>query len=133
MVTINSLVFSLILGISGLALDQTLKPKDISPAQAKDHLGETATVCGKIVAVSPNKYGAGSLGWPISLEIDKPDPDPVFIIGVMSPKRLKPDEASAEYQGKQVCATGKITELRGVPAIVTTKASEIAIHADVKK
>jgi hypothetical protein len=132
MLALHNLIFCLLLGLPALNPGQTAKPKEIPPAEAKEHIGETATVCGKVVATSIAKYSAGSLGWPISLDLDTPEPKPTFVIGTLSPTRLKPEEVEATYQGKAVCATGKITNVRGVPEINTSKPSEIDFKQDAK-
>jgi len=133
MVAVNNVILCFILGVPVLTLDRTAKPKEIPAAEAKNHIGETATVCGKVVGTSISKYGAGNLGWPVSLDLDKPEPSPVFIIGTLSPKRLKSLDLETAYQGKVICATGKITILRGVPAIITAKPSQIEFKPDVEK
>jgi hypothetical protein len=126
----GKLTFLALLALSAPMLDQAIKPKRIPPADARDHLGETATVCSRVADAAISKYAAGNLGWPITLDLDSPEPNPVFIIGTLSPQHLKPEQVEATYKGKTVCATGKITQVRGVPSILTSKPSEIDIQPD---
>jgi hypothetical protein len=133
MAIISKLILFLLLGLPVLTLGQAAKREQIAAAEAKHHIGETATVCGKVVAVSISKYAAGNLGWPIFLDLDKPEPNPVFTIATLSSKRLKSAELESTYQGKVMCATGKITSVRGVPEIITSKPSDIEFKPDVSK
>jgi len=116
-----------------LTLGQTAGTKEIPAAEAKDHMGETATVCGRVADANMSRYAAGNYGWPISLALEKPEPHAPFVVGILSPKRLKPDEVKSAYVGKLVCATGKIELVRGVPQILATKPSQVEFRADAKK
>ena len=49
------------------------------------------------------------------------------------PEDAKAAQPESIYSGKQVCVTGKIVKQRGVPQIITSKASEISIQSDEKK
>jgi hypothetical protein len=113
--------------------DKSAAPHRISPADAKNHVGEVATVCGRVADASISKYGVGSMGWPISLDVDGSESNPAFIITTLSPKHLKLEDVQATYQKKTACATGKITLLRGVPAIMTSKLSDVAVQPEADK
>jgi len=65
-------LFSLLLAFSTAA--QTNK---ITAAEAKDHVGEIRTVCGKVVSTH---YASGSKGQPTFLNLDEPYPKEVFTI-----------------------------------------------------
>ena len=130
MTELKSVILCVLLGLPASHPDRPDRPKEIPVAEAKNHIGETATVCGKVVGTSIAKYQAGNFGYPISLDLEKPEPDPVFVIGTLSPKRLNTAEVESTYQGKMICATGKITELRGVPEIITRKPDQIVFKSD---
>ena len=127
------------IGLSGLASaqngapPQNAKPAMVSPADAKDHSGETATVCGKVVDAKINKYGLPSYGKPVMFDLDEPEPDPVFYFVTFGSKDGGPEEAIAAYKGKSVCVTGKITLASGRPYIMAADRSHIKPKAESSK
>ena len=78
--------------------------------------GETATVCGSVVST---QYAPGTKRQPTFLNLDKPYPNQVFTVLIWSENRSKFGTPESEYKGKRICVTGKITEYRNVPEIVT--------------
>jgi hypothetical protein len=102
-------------GLAGLALAQTAvkaAPAKVSPADAKSHLGETATVCGKVVDAQIKDPGMAGRGKPIFYDLDQPQPHPVFYFVAFGPKPggfPEANKAVAAHKDKQVCVTGKIT------------------------
>jgi hypothetical protein len=46
--------------------------KKLTAAEAKDHVGETATVCGSVVST---RYASSTKGQPTFLNLDKPYPN----------------------------------------------------------
>jgi hypothetical protein len=113
---------------------QNPKAQTMTAAEAQNHIGETAIVCGKVVGTRVSKYGVAGWGRPIILALDKPEPNPAFLI-VTWPQNPKPAHPKPEpaYLGKQVCATGKIVKEQGVPQIITSKPSQVTIQSDEKK
>jgi hypothetical protein len=95
---------------------------EITARQAKDHIGETQTVCGKAVST---RYAAGSKGQPTFLNLDEPYPKEIFTILIWGDDRSKFGTPETEYRDKNVCVTGKITSYRGTPEIVATEPSQI--------
>jgi hypothetical protein len=119
-----------LLGVSSLQAGE----QKITTKEAKTHLGETATVCGKVVGTRLSKYSVTSRGRPVSLSLDQPEPNPVFIVITWPPSDpAQPNKAEDSYLGKQVCATGKIVKARGVPEIVIPEPSLIQVQADEAK
>lgn len=51
--------------------------KRITAAEAKDHIGDRATVCGKVASTH---YAKSSKGEPTFLNLDKPYPKEIFTI-----------------------------------------------------
>src|SRR5271168_1274651 len=80
--------------------------KQIHPAEAKNHIGELATVCGKVVST---RYASKSKGQPTFLNLDEPFPKQVFTILIWSNDRDKFGSPESKYRGELVCVTGKIT------------------------
>jgi hypothetical protein len=116
--------------VSDLQASEQMK---ITTGEAKTHVGETATVCGKVVATKISKYKVTSRGRPIILDLDQPEPDPVFFILTWPSDSAKPDQLENTYQGRQVCVTGKIVKARGVPQIITPEPTQIQVQSDEAK
>jgi hypothetical protein len=110
-------LFSLLLAFSTAA--QTNK---ITAAEAKDHVGEIRTVCGKVVSTH---YARGSKGQPTFLNLDEPYSKEVFTILIWSNDRAKFGTPETKYQDAKVCVTGKITSHREKPEIIATEPSQI--------
>ena len=97
----------------------------LSAAEAKNHIGEKATVCGK---VANTYYGARSLNDPTFINLDKPYSTQVFKIVIWGTERSKFGNPEIDYQGKRICVTGEITEFKRIPQIVATNPSQIRIQ-----
>lgn len=80
--------------------------KKLSPGEAKDHIGETATVCG---TVASTRYSTSTRGQPTFLNFDKPYPNQIFTVLIWGNNRSKFGTPEADYKGKEICVTGKIT------------------------
>lgn len=98
--------------------------KKLTTAEAKDHIREQATVCGKVAST---RYAATTRGKPTFLNLDKPYPSQVFTIGIWGENRERFGTPEEKYRDKQVCVTGKITEYRGAPEIVVSDPHDIEI------
>lgn len=97
----------------------------ITAAQAKDHVGEHATVCG---AVASTRFADHSRGQPTFLNIDEPYPNQIFTIVIWGSDRPKFGQPEVTYRGKAVCVTGEITSYRGVPEIAAHDPKQIAVQ-----
>ena len=112
---------ALLLLVGGVSAAQT----KLSAPEAKNHVGETATVCGEVASTH---YAATTKGSPTFLNLDKPYPNQLFTVliwGSDRPKFANPDRV---YMGKHMCATGMIKDFRGVPEIVAHDRSQIAVR-----
>ena len=94
----------------------------ITGAEAKDHVGETRTVCGKVVSTH---YASGSKGQPTFLNLDEPYPKEVFTILIWGSDRAKFGAPETKYKHARVCVTGKITSHREKPEIIATEPDRI--------
>jgi len=97
----------------------------ISAAEAKNHVGEKATVCG---SVASTHYAAGSRGKPTFINLDKPYPSQIFTVLIWGSDRPKFGDPEQTYQNKQICVTGKISDYKGVPEIVAYELSQIKVQ-----
>jgi DNA/RNA endonuclease YhcR with UshA esterase domain len=108
----------LVLGLTPPASAQ----KKLTAGEAKDHVGEAATVCGIVVST---RYAASTKGQPTFLNLDKPYPNQVFTVLIWGEDRRKFGAPENEYRSKKICVTGKITEYRGTPEIVAADPQQI--------
>jgi hypothetical protein len=112
-------VLSAILVLTICTAAQTNK---ITAAEAKNHVGETRTICGKVVNTH---YARGSKGQPTFLNLDEPYPKEAFTILIWDSDRAKFGTPETKYQDVKVCVTGKITRHRERPEIIATEPGQI--------
>lgn len=113
---LSLLLFFLVLGPSSWA------QKKITPAEAKDHVGEVATVCG---SVASTRYAVSTKGQPTFLNLEKPYPNQIFTVVIWGRHRNKFGAPEREYQGKRICVTGKISDYRDRPEMVASDPEQI--------
>ncbi len=104
---------------------QTPQVKKWTAAEAKDHIGEQATVCAKVAST---RYAATTRGKPTFLNLDKPYPGQVFTVLIWGENREKFENPEVKYGDKQICVTGKIIEYRKAPEIVVSKPQNIEVQ-----
>lgn len=96
--------------------------KKITALEAKDHINESATVCGNVVSA---RFSASTKGQPTFLNLEKPYPNQIFTVVIWGSDRAKFGTPETEYKGKRICVTGKIENFRGVPEIVVSDPQQI--------
>jgi len=96
--------------------------KKLTAAEAKDHVGETATVCGNVVS---SRYAASTKGQPTFLNLDKPYPNQIFTLVIWGSNRSKFGRPEVEYNEKRICVTGKISMFRSVPEVAVDDPRQI--------
>jgi hypothetical protein len=129
----NLAVLVCVAGLLSPAYSQSKATPQVSPAAAESHVGQTATVCGTVVGEHMSRYGVGTRGRPITLDLDKPDPDAVFHAVLFSKTNVPPEQLKATYEGKQVCMTGKIAKVGAVPTIMASDPSQFQIQGAKKQ
>ena len=112
-----------LLSIVALAFATAAQTHKISPAEAKDHIGERATVCGKVASTH---FAGRSKGQPTFLNLDEPYPRQIFTILIWGSDRAKFGEPESKYKEQIVCVTGRIESYRSSPQIVATEPGQIA-------
>jgi len=92
--------------------------------EAKNYVGERATVCGPVVDAT---WASSSNGKPTFLNIGNPYPAPDrFTVVIWIQNRGNFPQAPEDYYlGKTICVTGLITEYDGIPEIEVSYPSEI--------
>ncbi len=113
---ILALSFALFLVRSGQA------QKTITALEAKDHINESATVCGNVVSA---RFSASTRGKPTFLNLEKPYPNQIFTVVIWGSNRTKFGTPEIEFKGKRICVTGKIENFRGVPEIAASDPQQV--------
>ena len=98
-----------------------LLAQSISAEEAKQHVGERATVCGRVAS---ERRAPNSKGQPTFLNLDGAYPHQVFTVVVWGEDRSRVGELPLE--GAHLCVKGIITEYKGVPEIVVREKNQIA-------
>jgi hypothetical protein len=120
MISLKSMVmFALLFATIPACHAQT---KRVAPADAKDHVGEHATVCGKVVSAH---YAKTTKGEPTFLNLDEPYPHQIFTILIWGSDRNKFGTPETRYHDAQVCVTGTITSYKGSPEVVASDPGQI--------
>lgn len=90
--------------------------------QAKNHIGENATVCGLVVST---EFAASTQRTPTFLDLDHPRPRQPFTIVIWGDYRDKFGTPEVALANKRLCVTGMIQDFRGTPEIVATDPSQV--------
>jgi len=93
----------------------------MSAADAKNHVGEKTTVCGKAAS---ERTATSSRGEPTFINLDAAYPNQVFTILIWGDDRK--NLGTLPTVGSRVCATGTIQEYRGVPEIVVRNSGQLS-------
>jgi hypothetical protein len=115
-----------LLALAMLCSTQVQAQKSLSTAEARNHIGEKATVCGAVVSTH---YAAQSRGNPTFINLDKPYPNQVFTVLIWGSDRQKFGDPEETYRSKIICVTGKISDYKGVPEIVAYAPSQIEFES----
>jgi len=99
----------------------TGQAQTLTAAQAKSHIGESATVCGKVAG---GRTATSSRGEPTFINLDAAYPNQVFTILVWGDDRKNVGELP--QVGGRVCATGAIQDYKGVPEIVVRSKGQLS-------
>lgn len=94
----------------------------LTAQEAKQHIGEIATVCGTVASA---RYASSTKGQPTFLNLDKSYPDQIFTIVIWGSSRQKFGTPESDYSAKRICVTGKIKEYRGSPEIIADSPKQI--------
>ena len=107
-----------------LAAVPLIAANPISSAQAKDHVGETATVCGKVVDSRYLETGSHVT----FLNFDKPYPNHTFTAFIPAANRGRFRMPEKEFRDKDVCVNGKIQDYRGKPEIILSEPEQVKLQ-----
>jgi len=118
------LAVPLALGCLALATATAQTPR-ITARDAKNHVGKTATVCGKVVGIH---FVSSGKGQPTFVHFEQPYPDQIFTLVIWGSDRSKFGRPEEIYRDKDLCVTGKITSYLGVPEIVANSPSQVQVQ-----
>jgi hypothetical protein len=116
---------ALVLTLVALGTPTHGQGKKFTAAEAKDHIGERANICGRVASA---RYAATTRGKPTFLNLDKPYPNQVFTVLIWGENRDKFGTPEEKYRDKEVCVTGTITQYRGEPEVVVNDPQSIEIQ-----
>lgn len=97
----------------------------ITAEQAKDHVGETATVCGRVASAH---YASKSRGQGTFLNLDRPYPDQIFTLVIWGSNRASFGQPEKRYRNKHVCVTGFISVYRGQPDMTLRSPGQVKVR-----
>jgi hypothetical protein len=97
----------------------------ISAGEAKNHVGQNATVCGDVAST---RYVRSRRGSPTFLNLDKPYPRQIFTVVIWGSDRSRFGRPQESLDGRHICVTGPITLHRGVPETVAHAPSQIKVQ-----
>ena len=127
------IVMICLVGLWQAAHAQEPAPKRIAPADAKNHSGENAIVCGKVVDAQIPRNGLSGHGLPASFYMEEPAAHAIFYFIEFVPGPEATDQPRPDYNGKRMCVSGKISASpTGVPFIMALKHSQVKPEAPTK-
>ncbi len=97
-------------------------PPTYTAAEAADHLGELARVCGVVASA---RYAASVQGRPTFLNLDRAYPRQVFTVVIWGTHRRAFGAPEKALAGRSICVTGTIEEYRGRPEIIARSPAQI--------
>jgi hypothetical protein len=97
----------------------------LTTREAKYHVGEAATVCGKVVGIH---YVSSGKGQPTFIHFDEPYPNQIFTMVIWGSDRPKFGRPEEIYRDRDVCVTGKITSYLGIPEIVASNPKQVQVQ-----
>ncbi|MCK4410231.1 MAG: peptidoglycan-binding protein [Candidatus Eisenbacteria sp.] len=113
---------TLLLGAAGAGADDTAR---IKAAEAAQHVGEVAEVCGRVASAA---HIAAVKGQPTFLNFERPYPDQPFNVVIWGSARSRFDAPPERaFDGKEICVTGLIETYRGKPQIVVSDPEQIVL------
>lgn len=87
----------------------------ITPFQAAEKIGETATVCGRVANTYYSRFVSRK---PTFINLGKPYPDHVFSVVILGENRSEFGDCPEKFfAGRDVCVTGLIEAYEGKPVM----------------
>lgn len=119
-------LFVVFTGAPADVLAQQETQTTLEPAEAIEHVGEAAVVCGEVVSAT---YAARSNGQPTFLNLDKPYPNHVFTAVIWGEDRFRFETAPEEaFDEERVCVSGRIETYRGKAQVEVSRPAQIEVR-----
>jgi hypothetical protein len=99
----------------------------LDPADAVNHIGEDATVCGEVTGA---KFSSHRKRKPTFIDFGPPHPNHLFTALIWGENRDKFDYVPESLFGKTICVSGTITEHKGKPEIKVSEPAQIRVVGD---
>jgi hypothetical protein len=96
----------------------------ITADQASEHIGERATVCGRVASAH---YASRSRGRPTFLDLGRPYPHTLFTVVIWGDDRARFGQPEKQYRDKHICVSGVISVYRGQPDMTVRNPAEIQV------
>ena len=96
----------------------------ISAAEAANHVGESAKVCGRVASA---KYATETRRQPTFLNLDRPYPDQVFTALIWGSDRSAFSYPPESLRGQRICVKGMIELYKGRAEIIVSRPSQIEV------
>jgi DNA/RNA endonuclease YhcR with UshA esterase domain len=94
---------------------------NLSPSEAQQHIGESATVCGTVASA---RYADRSKGSPTFLNLGHAYPNEDFTAVIWGENRSK-FGTPEHLAGQSICVTGPLTLYKGKPEMVLRDKSQL--------
>lgn len=120
---LRALLFMVLL-LAGCAVTAGAQ-QHITAAEARDHVGQVATVCGKVASLH---WATRSKGQRTFINLDAPYPQQIFTVLIWSSDRPQFGDVEQSFTGKTICVTGTVSAYRGVPEIIARSANQITVQ-----
>ena len=98
---------------------------DVTIYEAREVIGEEATVCGELTQLAMPK---GVRGNPVYLNMGKLYPNQVFTVVIWGRDFMQfPMGVLQTYEGKQIAVTGLVETYRGKPQIIVKQLNQLRV------
>jgi len=123
---------SVLLSISLLGAPVTIRGqnKKLTTWQAKHHIGQQATVCGRVAS---GRYTPRTPGSPTFLDLDGAYPNQSFTVIIWGNNRPKFKTPETTYREKSICVSGRIGTYRGEPEIIASDPGQLSVNTPQPK
>ena len=115
----------LCLGLAAASPVSSAQTRHITAREARNHVGQKATVCGKVVGIH---FVSSGKGQPTFIHFDEQYPNQIFTLVIWGSDRQKFGRPEDAYRDKDVCVTGKIETYLGIPQIVATNPNQVQVQ-----
>jgi hypothetical protein len=102
--------------------------KKLTTTEAKNHIGQQATVCGRVA----NWRHESSRGNPTFLDLDKPYPNQPFSVVIWAKNRARFRDPE-DYRNRNICVMGRIGSHRGRPEMIISSPNQLTADIEQSK